>query len=177
MQVNYLLFFVLGFLATMIIIVLCKKSFVIKEDFISTLLPSVCGGLIVDLILLIITPTVLVVGDNEKHETHSYLFKYIDTNGKKYNLSIFERYIHNTAQEDIIVYAVEYTPKKFRNILRNNEFEYDLYEPGYWGEINHGPYRYFETPPSSIRVRRGSISRIWILDYSNSYRVDKPLGY
>lgn len=166
MRANYIIFFILGAILGLIVLVLWKKDFNFKEDLVLCGKAMSIGGIGLDILLLILTPTVLIIKDGKQYEEHDYFFYYIDSKGESHFLSYNGHYIDNQTSKTIYVYAAVYRKHDYGDYFsdRGKIPDTDEYLAKEFGWLKHIPEYIFTLPPPSMMTKNGSSVTVWVLD-------------
>lgn len=173
MRVNYYLVFIIGAIMGIYLLWKYKKGESIKDGWKHYAVAAGIGGIVLDLILLIATPTVLVIKDNKQYEKHDYFFYYVDSKDQGHGLYPSSDYIDNQSEYNVEVSAELYSEKIYRHepgsrysgnpIIPRSDF----YSPKQFSLLYHKPTYIFKTPPSKMKIRDKSKDKeiLWSLNY------------
>lgn len=173
MKVNYYLVFIIGAVLGVLLLMKLKKGVNLKDDLKACAMAAGIGGVALDLILLIITPTVLVINDNKQYEKHDYFFCYVDSRNDAHGLYPSSDYIDNRSDHNVEVSAELYSEKIYTHepgsrysgnpIIPRS----DNYSPKQFSLLYHKPTYIFKTPPTKLKIREKSKTKeiLWVLDY------------
>lgn len=167
MRVNYYIFFILGAILGLIILILFKRDFILKKDLTACGCAIAIGGIVMDLVMLMITPSVLICHDYHQYERHDYLFKYVDNNGMEYDLPTGD-YVDNQSEQTVVVYPVIYGKNRTLSIRSAvSAPKPDYYPPHEVRRIVHEPKYLFEAPPEVIKSKSSLSTYILVMNYEN----------
>lgn len=137
------------------------KGKILKNAFtyITTIL---LGGLLLDLVIWVITPSVIIVKDNNEWEKHHYLFSYVDKSDERHLLVLFGNYLDNQSSQ--ILEKKIYTYGNLKSDLNKYSIEYQIGFHKLRGDFDV----VLSNPPAYVRGRRTQS----VLDYKKPSMFD-----
>ena len=159
MRVNYFVLFILGAGLGYYYFFKFKNRQITLGGFRTEILPNLYSyiciplicGILLDLIILAITPSVIIAKDNSEYEKPDYLFFYKDKSGETHILAPFGNYLDNQSSQILAekIYAYGAWEPSEDLITFKKEYYIGFHNLGFGGD----PDKVFAEPPARVKGR------------------------